>query len=173
MRHGITPWNLASRIQGSMDIALHDIGREQARALQTIHHELPITHIFYSPMKRTIETMHIINEHRQIPTTSLPHLREWHRGDLEGQLISYAESVNHSTLNAESELDFFSRTYEAMHHIAHYNEVPLIVAHAGTYKALCKAINAPFVSAISNCTIVHFQAPDEETADAPWIITQV
>lgn len=173
VRHGITPWNLESRIQGSMDIELHDIGREQARTLQTIHEMLPVTHIFYSPMKRAKETMDIINTHRKIPATPLTHLREWHRGDLEGKLISYAESVNHTAADAESELDFYQRTCAAMHHIAQHNEVPLIVAHAGTYKALCNAINIPVTNTITNCTIMHFKAPEDVAPDAPWIIIPV
>lgn len=171
VRHGITPWNLETRIQGSMDIDLHDIGREQARALQEMYHTLPITHIFYSPMKRTIETMQLMNEHKQVPSTPLEHLKEWHRGSLEGQLVSFAEANNHYAHDAEQEEDFFKRTVEAMHIIAqHHDGLPLIVAHAGTYRALCHYLNIPFAS-IANCTIVHFKAP--EHPDESWTATKL
>lgn len=163
VRHGITPWNLETRIQGSQDIELHDLGREQARALQDICSSISATHIFYSPMKRTIETMNLLNAQRNLPSTALSELKEWHRGALEGQLISYAESVNHSAHDAEPQELFFERTLLALHHITQHNEVPLIVAHAGTFKALCHYADIPFRESIPNCKIVQFRAPENET----------
>ena len=170
VRHGITPWNLESRIQGSMDIELHELGREQARALQEACKTLPITHIFYSPMKRTVETMQLINEQKQHPSTPIHHLKEWHRGSLEGKLVSHAEAVGHQAVDAESEKDFFDRTVAAMNQISAHDGIPLIVAHAGTYRALCHYMGIPSTS-IPNCEMVHFQAPTAHNDQ--WVITKV
>lgn len=62
LRHGQTDWNLQARLQGSTDIPLNDIGREQARLAAELLDGLGITKIVASPLSRALETARIVGE---------------------------------------------------------------------------------------------------------------
>ena len=53
-RHGQTIWNVANKICGSTDIALTELGYQQARQLgeKILAEHLPIDEILYSPLIR-------------------------------------------------------------------------------------------------------------------------
>jgi probable phosphoglycerate mutase len=72
-RHGQSLWNIEKRICGATDIALSDLGREQAAALgHEIRQKMEtgentpdgkpfrIDEILYSPLSRTTETAQLI-----------------------------------------------------------------------------------------------------------------
>lgn len=84
IRHGQTDWNKEQRLQGQTDIPLNDMGREQAEALQALVATINITHVYYSPLSRAQETMHIACKHLSVPKVALEGLKELHCGEWEG-----------------------------------------------------------------------------------------
>ena len=57
-RHGQTIWNVENKICGATDIALTDLGHEQARMLgkKILDEQLGIDEILYSPLVRARDT---------------------------------------------------------------------------------------------------------------------
>jgi probable phosphoglycerate mutase len=92
IRHGQTDWNAAGLLQGSSDIPLNDIGRQQARdALMTLRSK-PWDAVVSSPLVRARETARIIAEGLDIPLgAAYPGLVERDYGSLEG--TSAAEAI--------------------------------------------------------------------------------
>ena len=68
-RHGQTIWNVEGKICGATDIALTDLGHEQAIALgrRIAEEKLSIDEILYSPLCRAADTAKHISEETGIP----------------------------------------------------------------------------------------------------------
>lgn len=60
VRHGETDWNKQRRIQGSTDIPLNDVGRDQARAAGSLLRRRQFDAVIASPLVRALETGSII-----------------------------------------------------------------------------------------------------------------
>lgn len=71
VRHGETDWNIAGRLQGSRDIPLNSLGREQAaevgRVLGQMVRDVRALHYVSSPLSRTVETMRILRTTLDLP----------------------------------------------------------------------------------------------------------
>ena len=100
VRHGLTDWNIAGRLQGHRDIPLNQTGRTQAVRCGEILRDLlardgcSISHFDYvsSPLSRARETMEIVRTTLGIPPTGYgiePRLTEISFGEWEG--LTYAE----------------------------------------------------------------------------------
>lgn len=85
VRHGETDWNASRRIQGSTDIELNDVGREQARAAAQKFVDAGIEHIFSSTKKRARETAEIFSKHLDVSVTEHIDLSEIFYGEIEGK----------------------------------------------------------------------------------------
>ncbi|HEX2687858.1 MAG TPA: histidine phosphatase family protein [Kofleriaceae bacterium] len=84
-RHGETAWNVLGRLQGHTDIALNDVGRDQARALAAEFRDDGITAIWTSDLARARETGEIIADLLGLPAPAVdPELRERRFGIFEG-----------------------------------------------------------------------------------------
>lgn len=83
VRHGLTDWNAEGRWQGSIDIALSEKGREQARALGDRLVTLPIGAAFSSALQRSRETALLATRERLVPVEE-PLLNELSYGAWEG-----------------------------------------------------------------------------------------
>lgn len=68
IRHGETDWNSSGRLQGSEDIELNNLGREQAIQIAGYFQEEPWNIVVSSPLKRAFETAEIIATSLAIPT---------------------------------------------------------------------------------------------------------
>ncbi len=87
LRHGQTDWNVAARLQGSTDIPLNEIGRDQARRAAEILKDQGLERIVSSPLSRALETAQIVGRELGLePSTDL-RLIERHFGLFEGMTI--------------------------------------------------------------------------------------
>lgn len=68
IRHGETDWNSSGRLQGSEDIELNNLGREQAIQIAGYFQDEPWDVVVSSPLKRAFETAEIIATSLSIPT---------------------------------------------------------------------------------------------------------
>jgi probable phosphoglycerate mutase len=84
VRHGITANNAAKLIQGTLDIALSDVGCQQAEALANALSEEPFDLIVSSPQIRAYKTACVIAEGRNTPIIQDENLRERSFGLYEG-----------------------------------------------------------------------------------------
>ena len=92
IRHGETPWNVATRLQGHLDIALNDTGHRQAqRVAQALAHE-PISAIYSSDLQRAWATASAIAAATGIPAQAHPGLRERGFGVLQGKTHAEIEA---------------------------------------------------------------------------------
>lgn len=89
IRHGETAWNVDSRIQGQIEVALNARGRWQAqRVAQALVGE-PISALYASDLARAWVTAQAIARACAVPLQAEPGLRERRFGTFEGQ--TYAE----------------------------------------------------------------------------------
>lgn len=87
LRHGQTDWNLQARLQGSTDIPLNAMGREQARHAAEILTGQGIGKIIASPLSRARETADIVAERLQLSPILDARLIERNFGLFEGMTI--------------------------------------------------------------------------------------
>lgn len=156
LRHGETDWNRQRRIQGTYDIPLNEIGRNQAQELSRTLAHIPFTAIYSSHLVRAKETAEIIHAGRGAILGTWEGLHELHFGKLEGMTLEematrYSDRVAHArTLSPdkrllykidsqeESWLDAKVRLEIALHGIAqkHLGEKVLVITHGWVIRAL-------------------------------------
>lgn len=91
VRHGQTDWNLERRMQGTSDVPLNPLGREQARAAGIELAGEPWDAVVSSPLIRARETAAIIAEQIGLSLGGSYHeLIEQHFGDAEGMKVTEA-----------------------------------------------------------------------------------
>lgn len=84
IRHGETDWNVASRIQGQIDIGLNAHGQWQATQVGLALADESIQAIYASDLGRAFDTAQQIAAHHRLHVQSEPGLRERHYGFFEG-----------------------------------------------------------------------------------------
>lgn len=63
LRHGMTDWNLAGRVQGSLDESrLNEVGTEQARLAGLRLRDIPFDAVYCSPLNRARQTYRLLTE---------------------------------------------------------------------------------------------------------------
>ncbi len=85
VRHGETAWNVASRVQGHLDIGLNDKGRWQASQTAQALASQAIAAVYSSDLLRAWDTALSIADACGLPVTTDEGLRERHFGDFEGK----------------------------------------------------------------------------------------
>jgi probable phosphoglycerate mutase len=85
IRHGETPWNVETRIQGHTDIGLNEEGLWQAQQLAKALGAEDIDAVYASDLSRAFTTAQAIASSRQLTVNKLPGLRERHLGHFQGQ----------------------------------------------------------------------------------------
>lgn len=168
IRHGQTDWNKNNLRMGQKDIPLNEIGIAQAQEMQKLITSLNFSHIFYSPLQRTVQTMLIATAHLNCNKVMLNELKEWNFGDWEGK--PSGKSVTHDIYaivppQGETTQVFFDRIGSALNHVLTHDEPILIIAHGGTYYAICHYLNLP-IKPIHNCQLVQFAPPTD--IDNKW-----
>lgn len=89
IRHGLTVWNAAGKLQGNTDIELNEQGREAAGQLGRKLDNIDFDVIYSSPLIRAYETACLIRGHKNIKIIRDQRLRELSFGEKEG--VCYTE----------------------------------------------------------------------------------
>ena len=138
-RHGQTIWNVENKICGATDIALTELGHEQAMELGRKIREqgLKIDEIRYSPLMRAADTAHHIAEATGIPCVEEPRLKEQNFGKYESTArngaefkVAKREFINHYE-GGESMLQLAQRVYNLLDELSKDDKTYLLVAHNG------------------------------------------
>ena len=139
VRHGQTIWNVENKICGATDIALTDLGHEQAIETGEKIREMGIKAdmILTSPLIRASETARHISEITGIPVMVEQRLIEQNFGKYESTPRNGAEFHEAKKLLAsrygsgESMLHLAQRIYNLLDDIKAGNQVYILVAHNG------------------------------------------
>ncbi|MBS0340803.1 MAG: histidine phosphatase family protein [Proteobacteria bacterium] len=155
VRHGETAWNVDTRLQGHLDIALNDRGLWQAgRVAEALAGE-PVAAVYSSDLARAWQTAQAIAQRHELTVQPEPRLRERAFGhfegrtfgDIERELPEQAERWRRRDPEfapaggGESLLQFRARVTAAVAHLAgqHPGELLVLVAHGGVMDLLYRA----------------------------------
>ena len=173
IRHGETAWNVDTRIQGQLDIALNAKGLWQAQRVGQALADEPIAAIYASDLARAWQTGIEIAKPHGVTMTAEPELRERAFGHFEG--MSFAEidaslpdearlwrrrDPDFSPGSGESLIVFRDRVVAATHRLAgqHAGELIVLVAHGGVMDILYRAathqtLQAPRTWELANAAV--------------------
>lgn len=170
-RHGETIWNVEKKICGATDIALTDLGHNQAKELgkRILEEKIHIDEILYSPLMRAADTAKHISEITGIPCREEMRLKEQNFGKYEGtarngEEFKQAKSqfVNHFE-GGETMLQMAQRIYNLLDDLKEnsYSKTYLLVAHNG----IARVVNSYFKDmsndeyanfGIDNCDLLEY-----------------
>nr|WP_104176643.1 histidine phosphatase family protein [Cryobacterium sp. Y50] len=159
IRHGQTDWNAARRLQGSTDIPLNDIGRNQAGQAVPALSQFDWDFVVSSPLIRAAETADVIAADLNLDVIRrIPGLVERDYGLAEGMLEG-AEldslRIPGGYYGAESEPEVAARGLDALHALSRdYPGARIIVVTHGTLirVTLTEALDLD-VGSIDNATL--------------------
>ena len=136
-RHGETETNARGLIGGSQDVELTVLGRDQARQAAGAFASTRITHVYSSPLKRALDTATPIAAALHLPVTVIDELAERNWGVLEGQPRAL-RTRGVTPEGAETPQAFVDRVLKGLARVS--GDAPLIVAHSGTFRVLCRTL---------------------------------
>lgn len=118
VRHGRTIWNLEGRFQGAGgDSPLLPESIDTLKQLGHYLKEIPFDTIYSSDLPRAVKSAEIIQSQlqTQCPLETIPDLREWHLGKLEGLKIATLEAIYPQQIKAfrTNLAKFDTRMFEA------------------------------------------------------------
>ena len=149
VRHGATVLSAEDRYAGSVDAALSDEGRAQARGLGARLAGEPIVSVYASPMSRAMETAALIVANRGLDVVPVPEIRETDHGHWEAKTREeirasfpdeYArwerDPFTFAPSNGETGLHVLARALPAFLTIVdrHPDSVVLVVSHKATIR---------------------------------------
>jgi len=166
IRHGETTWNRLNRFQGHTDVPLSDNGRAQAHQRGKELLDFGIEAIFCSPLSRAKETAQALNKDLKVRLFVDYELKEGGCPQTASEIycdlgLGLPDFSHASVVISESREEFISRTVRAAERALRATiKPPLLVAHGGTYWALCNHLGQT-PQRIPNCTLVRFEPLDE------------
>ncbi len=174
VRHGETAWNAAGRFQGSQDIPLNDLGREQAAHAGEILAELfarderAVSSLAFvaSPLERARHTMELVRGELQLPRDGFAlddRLREIGYGHWEGSTLQQ-QRESHPEIFATRLIDkwgvpppggesYASVTLRMRDWCETLHTDTVAVAHGGTARALMVALDVATPATAADLTI--------------------
>ena len=189
VRHGETDWNRENRFQGHADIALNDVGREQARALADELRGKRFAAVYTSPLQRARETAEIAVAGTGLEPIPHAALMEVDVGSWSGLTRTEVEAAfpdgyrrwleyGHGWDDGETYDELGERVVAGLSNIGamHSDVAVLAVTHGGPIRfALAAAAGVPFGEArrtsrvLDNCATVRIAVRDGriEEADRP------
>ena len=169
-RHGQTVWNVENKICGATDIALTELGHEQACELGRHIKELglKVDEILYSPLVRAKDTALHIGGITGIPVRMEMRLKEQNFGKYEStprdgkEFKAAKECFIDDYDGGETMLAFCHRVYGLLDEITNGDRVYLLVAHNGVARVVESYFhnmsNAEFAAfGIKNCALVSYE----------------
>jgi uncharacterized phosphatase len=167
VRHGETDWNAQRRIQGSTDIPLNQMGREQAETTGRLLARRDWDGVFSSPLSRAFETASIIAQEVGIegPQT-IAALVERNYGEAEGLNWEQVEARfpgDTPVPGRESHAEVAERVLPALVALASSRpgESLIVVSHGGVIRSVLNVVD-PGVAhgSITNGSIHSFELVD-------------
>lgn len=171
-RHGQTIWNVENKICGATDIALTELGHEQAVELGRMiaRADYGIDEILYSPLIRAAETARHIHEITGIPLREERRLKEQNSGKWESTprngaqfQAAKAQFVNRNE-GGESMMQMAQRIYNLLDELKQEPEgkTYLLVAHNGIARIVqsyfADMTNEEFAAfGIGNCQVLEYE----------------
>jgi probable phosphoglycerate mutase len=162
-RHGETDWNRELRIQGSSDIALNELGREQARELAEELADVEVDAIYASDLSRARATAEAVAATKGLPVRLDARLRERAFGSWEGLTREdVAERFSGERHDGESDEDVRARVLAAIEEIAaaHPGEQVLVVSHGGALNSLWHHALGEQIERWANCAVYKLAVRD-------------
>lgn len=173
VRHGQTAWNVATRIQGQLDIALDEHGCWQAERLAGALANEPLAAIYSSDLQRARTTAQAVADRVGVPVTEDQGLRERAFGRFEGVTFAEIEArwpeaaqrwrkrdEHFAPEGGETLRAFYERALAAVLRLAarHPGQQLLLVAHGGVLDCIHRAalglsLQAPRSWLLGNATI--------------------
>jgi len=173
VRHGETAWNVDSRIQGSLDIALNDTGHWQAHRLALALASEQVDDLYASDLRRAYDTALSISRTTGLSVTTNEGLRERRFGEFEGKTFTEIETLwpdkslkwrkripDFAPEGGESLLQFRERILTTVSALAVHNlgKQIVIASHGGTMDVLYRAatgqdLQAPRTWQLGNAVI--------------------
>ena len=160
VRHGETDWNRQGRYQGTTDVPLNQVGRDQAKACARALEEVHFDRVVSSPLERAFVTAQTICHKRELDIQVDDRLKEFNFGHWETKQVDeiealwpgmihsmYQEPANIRIPGGETFQDLQVRAWAGLKDQidrAEDGETILVTAHGVTNRMLiCKLFDLP------------------------------
>lgn len=188
IRHGETEWNRQLRFQGHADVALNDIGLEQARRLAARMEGEHADRLVASDLLRAQQTALPVGKRLALAAVTDPALREQCFGCVEGLSVDEIQArypgewagwlrfdQNYAMPDGESTREFHARVMAAIHRLAaaHRDETVVVVTHGGVLDMIYRTARAlgldgPRQSDIPNAGLNRIRVRDGQVDILAW-----
>ena len=192
VRHGETAWNVDTRIQGHLDIALNDTGHWQARQVARALADEPLAAVYTSDLQRAHATAQAIAQASGAPLVAEPGLRERSFGELEGRTFAEIEAElpeqarrwrqrdpHFAPTDGETLVQLRERIAATTHRLAaqHTEQLIVLVAHGGVLDMLYRLatgldLQAPRTWLVTNASINRLLWTPQGLTLVGWADTQ-
>ena len=192
VRHGETAWNVDTRIQGHLDIALNDTGHWQARQVARALADDPLAAVYTSDLQRAHATAQAIAQASGAPLVAEPGLRERSFGELEGRTFAEIEAElpeqarrwrqrdpHFAPTGGETLVQLRERIAATTHRLAaqHTEQLIVLVAHGGVLDMLYRLatgldLQAPRTWLVTNASINRLLWTPQGLTLVGWADTQ-
>ncbi len=170
VRHGQTIWNVENKICGATDIALTDLGHQQAidTGKKILEQGIKADEILYSPLVRAKDTAIHISEITGIPAREEIRLKEQNFGKYESTPRHGAEFEEAKKQFAcryeggESMLYLAQRIYNLLDEIKASDKIYILVAHNGISRVIqsyfYEMTNEEYAAfGVKNCAVIRYE----------------
>lgn len=170
VRHGQTIWNVENKICGATDIALTELGHQQAieTGKKILEEGIKADEILYSPLSRAKDTALHIAEMTGISAKEEMRLKEQNFGKYEstprnGEKFKEAKKQFLNRYgNGESMLHLAQRIYNLLDELAASDKTYILVAHNGiarmVHSYFHEMTNDEFAAyGVPNCAVIRYE----------------
>ena len=170
VRHGQTVWNVENKICGATDIALTELGHQQAieTGKKILEQGIKADEILYSPLIRARDTALHISEVTGIPAREEPRLKEQNFGKYESTARNGEEFGQAKKRfvcryeGGESMLHLAQRIYNLLDEVKVSDKTCILVAHNGIARVVqsyfYEMTNEEYAAfGVKNCEILEYR----------------